>query len=65
MDKAVVLLSGGLDSTTLLHYVKKTLGVRDIYALSLIYGQKHVRGGFLTPDAGVMREEGEKRYLDA
>jgi 7-cyano-7-deazaguanine synthase len=43
MDKAVVLLSGGLDSTTLLHYVKKTLGVRDIYALSLIYGQKHVR----------------------
>ena len=43
VDKAVVLLSGGLDSTTLLHYVKQTLGVRDIYALSLIYGQKHAR----------------------
>ena len=43
VDKAVVLLSGGLDSTTLLHYVKQTLGIRDIYALSLIYGQKHAR----------------------
>ncbi len=42
-DKAVVLLSGGLDSTTLLHYMKQTLGIRDIYALSLIYGQKHAR----------------------
>jgi 7-cyano-7-deazaguanine synthase len=43
IDKAVVLLSGGLDSTTLLHYVKKVLGVDEIYALSLIYGQKHSR----------------------
>jgi len=42
-DKAVVLLSGGMDSTTLLHYVKRTLGVGEIYALSLIYGQKHAR----------------------
>jgi 7-cyano-7-deazaguanine synthase len=42
-EKVVVLLSGGLDSTTLLHYVRKSLGVQDIYALSLIYGQKHVR----------------------
>ena len=32
-----------MDSTTLLHYVKRTLGVGEIYALSLIYGQKHVR----------------------
>jgi len=42
-EKAVVLLSGGMDSTTLLHYVLKTLGVGDVYALSLVYGQKHVR----------------------
>jgi 7-cyano-7-deazaguanine synthase len=42
-EKAVVLLSGGMDSTTLLHYGQRTLGVGDIYALSLIYGQKHAR----------------------
>lgn len=43
IEKAVVLLSGGMDSTTLLHYVVKTLGVEDVHALSLIYGQKHAR----------------------
>ena len=43
MAKAVVLLSGGLDSSTLLHYVKKSLGVAEVYALSMVYGQKHVR----------------------
>jgi 7-cyano-7-deazaguanine synthase len=41
--KAVVLLSGGLDSTTLLHYVSKRLRVGRIYALSFLYGQKHHR----------------------
>ncbi len=39
--KAVVLLSGGLDSSTLLHYVIQKLGMLDVYALSFIYGQKH------------------------
>ncbi|MEI7881505.1 MAG: 7-cyano-7-deazaguanine synthase QueC [bacterium] len=39
--KAVVLLSGGLDSSTLLHYVIQRLGAREVYALSFIYGQKH------------------------
>jgi len=39
--RAVVLLSGGVDSTTLLHYVKKELGIDEIYALSAVYGQKH------------------------
>jgi 7-cyano-7-deazaguanine synthase len=43
MDKAVILLSGGMDSTTLLHHVKRRLGVRDIRALSFLYGQKHSR----------------------
>jgi 7-cyano-7-deazaguanine synthase len=43
MERAVILLSGGLDSTTLLHYVQRTLGVEEIYALSLVYGQKHAR----------------------
>jgi 7-cyano-7-deazaguanine synthase len=38
---AVVLLSGGMDSTTLLHYVVKRLAVGKVYALSFQYGQKH------------------------
>ena len=43
MDQAVILLSGGLDSSTLLHYVRKTLDCRTLYALTFCYGQKHVR----------------------
>ena len=39
--KAVVLVSGGMDSTTLLHYVIKELAYSEIYALSYNYGQKH------------------------
>ena len=39
MKKAVVLLSGGLDSTTCLALAKKQ-GF-DCYALSFSYGQKH------------------------
>ena len=43
MDKAVVLLSGGIDSTTLLYYVKNRLMAKRIYALSFNYGQRHAR----------------------
>lgn len=43
MKSAVVLLSGGIDSSTLLHYVKKTLDVAEVVALSFRYGQKHSR----------------------
>ena len=39
MKKAVVLLSGGLDSTTVL-YIAKSEGY-DVYALSFDYGQRH------------------------
>jgi 7-cyano-7-deazaguanine synthase len=39
--KAVVLLSGGLDSTTALFWAKKK-GLRPI-ALSVLYGQRHAR----------------------
>ena len=41
--KAVVLVSGGMDSATLLFHVVKTLGYDEIYALSYEYGQKHNR----------------------
>ncbi len=40
---ATVLLSGGLDSTVLLHHVAKTIEHAPIYALSFHYGQKHSR----------------------
>ncbi len=43
MDNAVVLLSGGMDSATLLHYVRKTLACPAVHALTFRYGQKHVR----------------------
>lgn len=39
MVKAVVVLSGGLDSTVLLHYVLNK--ECDVYAISFDYGQKH------------------------
>ena len=39
----MVLLSGGLDSTVLLHYVVRELGHAPVHALSFRYGQKHVR----------------------
>jgi 7-cyano-7-deazaguanine synthase len=38
---AVVLLSGGLDSTVLLHWVAQRSGCARIHVLSFDYGQKH------------------------
>ena len=44
MDKkAVVLLSGGIDSTTCLALAVKEHGAENVLALSLYYGQKHQR----------------------
>lgn len=43
MDKCVILLSGGMDSVTLLHYVVNELQCKEVYALSFNYGQKHSR----------------------
>jgi 7-cyano-7-deazaguanine synthase len=39
-EKAVVLLSGGMDSTTLLYQLKREL---DVYPITFYYGQRHVR----------------------
>ncbi|MFH1969448.1 MAG: 7-cyano-7-deazaguanine synthase QueC [Verrucomicrobiota bacterium] len=43
MKSAVILLSGGLDSSTLLHYVKGKLDCQLLHAVTIRYGQKHVR----------------------
>jgi len=58
---AVVLLSGGMDSTTLLHAVCRTPGMERVYALSFAYGQKHSRelemAAWQAKAAGVARHE--------
>ncbi len=40
-DKVLVIFSGGQDSTTCLFWAKKKF--KEVYALSFIYGQKHVK----------------------
>jgi len=64
MNDAIVLLSGGMDSATLLAYVKRRLEVERIVALSFVYGQKHSReldcAGWQAEQAGVR----EHRIID-
>ncbi len=43
MAPALVLLSGGMDSSTLIHYVAKELRRAPLHALSFHYGQRHAR----------------------
>lgn len=59
MKKAIVLLSGGLDSTTAL-YVAKSQGFEEIYALTFLYGQKHDRE--LRSAAEVAKAAGVKEH---
>jgi 7-cyano-7-deazaguanine synthase len=40
---AVVLLSGGVDSTVLAHHVVRDLGRAPVHALSFNYGQRHAK----------------------
>ncbi|MEC4176066.1 7-cyano-7-deazaguanine synthase QueC [Adlercreutzia sp. R7] len=42
-EKALVLCSGGVDSTTLLARAVRDYGAENVYALSIGYGQKHAR----------------------
>jgi len=41
--RAIVLLSGGLDSSTLLYHCREKLRAEEILSLSFEYGQKHAR----------------------
>ena len=59
MKKAIVLLSGGLDSTTAL-YLAKSQGFDEIYALTFEYGQKHDRE--LRAARAVARAAGVKEH---
>jgi 7-cyano-7-deazaguanine synthase len=43
MNKALVILSGGMDSTVLLHHVVKTLNFDEVYAVTFNYGQRIAR----------------------
>ncbi len=42
-QKALVLTSGGIDSTTCLAWAVRDLGAENVLALSMFYGQKHQR----------------------
>lgn len=42
-EKALVLCSGGVDSTTLLAMAVARLGAENVYALSISYGQRHAK----------------------
>ena len=41
MSKILVLLSGGIDSTSLLYAAIKKVGAENVVALNMYYGQKH------------------------
>lgn len=41
MSKVLVLASGGLDSSALLHKAVKEYGASNVFALNMYYGQKH------------------------
>jgi 7-cyano-7-deazaguanine synthase len=43
MSKALVILSGGMDSTILLHHVAKRLKIEEVYAITFNYGQRIIR----------------------
>lgn len=43
MSKALVILSGGMDSSVLLHHVAKELNYEEIYAITFNYGQRIAR----------------------
>ena len=61
--KALVLCSGGVDSTTLLARAVSKYGAENVYAFSISYGQKHVRE--IEAARAVAAHYGvEQRFLD-
>lgn len=61
--KALVLCSGGVDSTTLLAGAVARFGAENVYALSISYGQRHIRE--IEAARAVAAHYGvEQRFLD-
>ena len=56
MNKVVVSLSGGLDSTILLYKMVKDFGKENVFALSFSYGQRH--------DIELFQAKKTAKYLD-
>ena len=62
-DKALVLCSGGVDSSTLLAMAVERHGAHKVVALSISYGQKHIRE--IESARAVAAHYGvEQRFLD-
>lgn len=62
-EKALVLCSGGVDSTTLLAMAVEKYGAKNTYALSIFYGQRHEKE--IDAARRVARAYGvEQRFLD-
>ncbi len=62
-EKALVLCSGGLDSTTLLAKVVGELGAENVYALSISYGQRHIKE-IQSAKAVAKHYKVQQRFLD-
>ena len=60
--KALVLFSGGLDSTTALALAISKYGKENVVALSVSYGQKHIKEIEQLTDASVVKSEFTKDY---
>lgn len=62
-NRALVLCSGGVDSTTLLAMAVNQYGAPNVYALSISYGQRHVKE--IEAAKAVAQHYGvEQRFLD-
>ena len=62
-EKALVLCSGGVDSTTLLAMAVSRYGAKNVYALSISYGQRHSKE--IESAKAVAAHYGvEQRFLD-
>ena len=64
MRKAVVLLSGGIDSSTLLAFVRQRRRVPWVVALSFRYGQKHDRELIMARRQAAAQEDDDHREVD-
>lgn len=63
-EPVVVLISGGMDSTVLLHHAAQTLRRAPIYTLSFDYGQRHRRELECAEYQSIVAEAAEHRVVN-